>query len=641
MDRIILTPEGIVEVVQGTPSEDPQIPAIVEDSMTLATLESPPYVYDVETTRLTLIDNKRYTMRDIGSLEDRIENLEDTVSLSILENDTRSLEITDADGLTRFKTGFFADDFTNNDLFDEEITTMVVDPGIQQLSCEASQVTLAPQLQYETQDDVTTFDLSGNDPLLDTNCQKTGNVVSLRYDEIEYLKQAFATRVENVNPFSIIDYVGTIKLEPAQDTWTETKVKNKKNVKEKFKTVNKKSENVVEKFRVGKPKNGPSSMKTSTKKNTKVETSKDTKITNVSTKIDSKASQAKYMRERNVSFFADGLKPYTRYYAFYDGSKKVRVLPKLIEIKDVQGSFQVGEICEIWSRKSVKYVDGKGNLKVEERFADVVDDPKGKTFRKARRQAVIRLCVPNHKTGKHRNPDETFTFNPYDRDQDISNLTTYNSSSTFLNMDLLAMSRKAMGKFFGNFYTNHVIIGRTSGATARISRKRLVTDGLGSIYGNISFAGEKNKNHRFKTGTKIFKLTNDAKDSVTLPGAIKHSEAEVPFTSSGTIIRTTITTTIKKLVTTTNNAVTTVTKTNVFRFQKLPPPKIIRKREIVERTTVVEPRIIRETRVVREVVRERPVPRRDPLAQSFTTDKKGALFLLLTFTWQQKILKHH
>lgn len=624
MDRIILTPEGVVEVVQGTPSDDPQIPAIVEDSMTLATLESPPYVYDVEDTQLTLVDNKRYTMRDIGALEDRIENLEDTVSLSILENDTRSLEITDADGLTRFKTGFFADDFTNDDLFDEELTTMVVDPGIEQLSCEASQVTLTPQLQYQVQEDGNTLDLSGNDPLLDTNCQKTGNVVSLKYDEIEYLKQAFATRVENVNPFSIIDYVGTIKLEPAQDTWTETKVKNKKKVKKKFKTVNKKSTNVVEKFKVGKPKNGPSSMKTKTKKKTKVTTSKDTKITNVSTKIKTKSREAKYMRRRNVTFLADGLKPYTRYYAFYDGSKKVRVIPKLVEVTDVQGSFQVGEICEIWNKKAQKFVDGEGNLKAEDKFEDIVDDPKGKKFKKARRRAVTRLCVPNHKSGKHKNPSETFTFNPYDRDQDISNLTTYNSSSTFLNIDLLAMSRKAMGKFKGHFWRQHVIIGRKSGATAIINRKRLVTDGLGSVYGNICFAGPKNKNRRFKTGTKIFKLTNDPKDSVTLPGAIKHSEAEAPFTSQGTIIRTTITTTIKKLVTTTKNAVTTVTKTNVFRFQKLPPPKIIKKREIVERTRVIEPRIIRETRVVREVVRERRVPRRDPLAQSFTTDKKGA-----------------
>lgn len=606
MDRIILTPEGEIEVVTGTPSDDPQVPSVVEDSMTLATLESPPYVYDIEDTELTLVDNKRFTMRDIGALEDRIENLEDTVSLSILENDTRSLQITDADGLNRFKTGFFADDFTNDDLFDEELTTMVVDPGIEQLSCEAFQVSLTPQLQYQKQDDVNTLDLSSDDPLLDTNCQKTGNVVSLKYEETEYLKQAFATRVENVNPFSVIDYIGTIKLEPAQDTWTETKVKNKKVVKKKFKTVNKKSTNVVNKFKVGKPKNGPSSMKTTTKKKTKVSKSKDTKITNVSTKIKSKTSQAKYMRRRNVSFFAETLKPFTRYYGFYDGSKKVRVLPKLVEIDNVQGSFQVGEICEIWNRRSLKFVDGVGNLNAEDKFDDVVDDPKGKKFRKARRRAVVRLAQPNHKSGKIKNPDQVYTFNPYDRDQDISKLTTYNSSSTFLNLDTLGMSRQQQGKFFGNFWSNFVIIGRTSGAVAQVQRKRLISDGVGSLYGNIAFAGPKNKNRRFKTGTKIFKITNDNKDTDPLPGALTHSDAETPFTSSGTIIRTTLTTTIKKLVTTTKNAVTTVTKTNVFRMQKLPPPQIIVRRIVINRT-----RIIR-------------VRRRDPLAQSFTTDKKGA-----------------
>jgi hypothetical protein len=618
MDRILLTPEGEIEVVEGVPSEDPQVPSVVEDSMTLATLESPPYVYNVESTRLTLIDNKRFTMRDIGALQDRIENLEDTVSLSILENDTRSLEITDADGLSRFKTGFFADDFTNNDLFDSELTTMVVDPGIEQLSCEASQITLTPQLQYRTQDDVNTLDLSSNDPLLDTNCQKTGNVVSLRYEEIEYLKQAYATRVENVNPFSIIDYVGTILLQPAQDTWTETKVSNKKRIQRQFKTLNTKSQNVVEKFRVGKPKNGPSSMKTTTKKSTKVDTSVSTSITDVSTKIDSKTTKAKYMRERNVSFFADGLKPFTRYYGFYDGSRKVRLLPKLVEIKNVQGSFQVGEIVEIWNRKAQRYVrDG--------RFSNIaVDDPKTKKFKRARRTAVCRLARPNHKSGRITSPSDVYTFNPYNRGQDISRLTSYNSSSTFLNLDILGMSRKAQGKFFGNFWSNYVIIGRKSGAVATVSRKRLMTDGIGSLYGNIAFAGPKDVNARFKTGTKVFKLTNDSKDTVALPGQIKHSDAEAPFTSSGTITRTTLTTTIKKLVTTTKNAVTTVTKTNVFRMQRLPPPQIIVRREIVERTRVIEPRIIRETRVLRERVVVRPVPRRDPLAQSFTTDKKGA-----------------
>ena len=45
-------------------------------------------------------------MRDIGALEQRIENLEKITSLSALELDTKSFSVKDANGLNRFKTGF-------------------------------------------------------------------------------------------------------------------------------------------------------------------------------------------------------------------------------------------------------------------------------------------------------------------------------------------------------------------------------------------------------------------------------------------------------------------------------------------------------------------------------------------------------
>ena len=57
-------------------------------------------------------------MKDIGKLEDRIESLEETTSLSLLELDTKTLQVQDFDGLSRFKTGFFVDDFKNTDLLD-------------------------------------------------------------------------------------------------------------------------------------------------------------------------------------------------------------------------------------------------------------------------------------------------------------------------------------------------------------------------------------------------------------------------------------------------------------------------------------------------------------------------------------------
>ena len=74
--------------------------------MNIATIQLPPYLYHPDDAKITIEDNVRFTMKDIGKLEDRIANLETTTSLSLLELDTKTLQIQDADGLSRFKTGF-------------------------------------------------------------------------------------------------------------------------------------------------------------------------------------------------------------------------------------------------------------------------------------------------------------------------------------------------------------------------------------------------------------------------------------------------------------------------------------------------------------------------------------------------------
>lgn len=241
MDRVILTADGFFRVVQGQSSDDPKTPTIVEDSMTLATIQLPPYLYDIDDAQITLMDNKRYTMRDIGEIESRVSNLEEVTSLSILENDTKSLQIQDADGLSRFKSGFFADDFKNGDLFDPEYTTCVVDAGIKQLTVPTSRITLSPQIAPASSNLPKTFDYTTNYELLDNFLQKTGNVVSLRYNEVNYIEQAFATGIENVNPYNIIEFIGSIRLEPSTDTWVTNKTDTKKVTKNKFKTLTNRS----------------------------------------------------------------------------------------------------------------------------------------------------------------------------------------------------------------------------------------------------------------------------------------------------------------------------------------------------------------------------------------------------------------
>ena len=60
---------------------------------------------------VSMLDNRRYTMRDIGKLEKRISNLEYYTSLNLLEKDTMDMKVTDADGNDRFKNGFIVDQF--------------------------------------------------------------------------------------------------------------------------------------------------------------------------------------------------------------------------------------------------------------------------------------------------------------------------------------------------------------------------------------------------------------------------------------------------------------------------------------------------------------------------------------------------
>ena len=54
----------------------------------------------------------------------------------------------------------------------------------------------------------------------------------------------------------------------------------------------------------------------------------------------------KHIRSRNVGFEADGLRPVTRFYPFFDLTSGINLLPKLIEISMINGIFTKGENVE-------------------------------------------------------------------------------------------------------------------------------------------------------------------------------------------------------------------------------------------------------------------------------------------------------
>ena len=114
IDRLYLGQDGVFTVKDGKPSRVPKAPVPDEELFKLRQLNYPPYVRNAESEILTVktVPHKRYTMRDIGSLENRIKNLENYTTLSLLETDTKNLSVKDPNtGLDKFKSGFYVDNF--------------------------------------------------------------------------------------------------------------------------------------------------------------------------------------------------------------------------------------------------------------------------------------------------------------------------------------------------------------------------------------------------------------------------------------------------------------------------------------------------------------------------------------------------
>src|SRR5210317_1822805 len=218
IDKIFLDKEGNFKVVTGASSLDPQVPKNLDGAMHLYTLEIPAYTLSTEDIIIKKVDNKRYTMRDIGKLENRIENLEYYTQLSLLETQAQNLQIQDADGFDRFKNGFVVDNFTGHSIGDvrnrDYKAAMDMARGELRPTFNEDAVKL-----IERDDDGTA--IVANDRTL-ANYQKTGDLLTLLYTQSTLIDQPFASKTLNVNPFDVFTWSGSVELTPPSDEWKET-----------------------------------------------------------------------------------------------------------------------------------------------------------------------------------------------------------------------------------------------------------------------------------------------------------------------------------------------------------------------------------------------------------------------------------
>ena len=633
IDKLVIDKDETVTVIQGVSAESPVPPSSNTSAMEVATIILPPYLYNPkQEPEIRMRDNRRFTMRDIANLEKRIENLEQITSLSALELDTNTFQVKDADGLNRFKSGFVVNDFKNRDFIDftpDSGSRCDIDTSQRELISAIDFWSMNPELALNPAINVETADLNSNLQLLDPNCKKTGDFITLDYEEVDWIENPQATGVENVNPFNVIAFAGSIKLDPPSDNWTRTVyVNNIRTESTGARWVE--QSNIVSNTAVRGKSHTHTRMETRpagrgfrafsrsfrrgrrghfhgqrfhqvrvTETRTRVTRRIERSFTNTlvgpseerdyveSTKITGRDVD-QFMRSRNVYFQASGLKPFTRHYHFLD-SGVPDIVPKLVEIEMSSGTFSILE-----------------DVKVELNGIQI---------------GLMRSQEPNHKVGDESRPEfqaglgspasnvEKYTVDPYDRARPAPS-STYSATSRLFNVDVTGLAN--LEKYSGYIVRGAKLTGQTSGAVATVTSINLNSDNWGDLIGAFFF---RNANvtpkppNLFTVGTKTFRVTSSADGSIPIPGsAALSSSASGTYLGSGTVL---------------------TQQNNVVQVRNPPrPPQ--RENEVEVRTATETSRSEQLVRVIgrrrrrRNWRRRRRRGRKDPLAQSFTVDGTGA-----------------
>ena len=113
----------------------------------------------------------------------------------------------------------------------------------------------------------------------------------LNYEEVSFINQPLASRVNNINPFHLTTFYGEIQLDPKSDQW-------------------------VRNIEI----DGGSKTITGSVSRTYVE------------KIQVSSVPDTHIRSRNVTFEAIALRPVTRHFTVFDKTANLDVRPKLVEL---------------------------------------------------------------------------------------------------------------------------------------------------------------------------------------------------------------------------------------------------------------------------------------------------------------------
>jgi hypothetical protein len=201
---------GINDGSPGYPFSSP--PPSIPDTLELAEITIPVYPSLPKDITINSIKNRRFTMREIGRMNTRLERIEYYTKLNELERQTQSKVEIDGDGFDRFKNGILVDRFQGHNIgnvLSPDYRVAIDTRGFYGTAYSNNQVQLGFQ-----------FNPTGS-----SNVRRTpGNKLILDYDEEVFIDQPFASTTINLAEELLFVWNGDLTVIPATDNWVDTTI---------------------------------------------------------------------------------------------------------------------------------------------------------------------------------------------------------------------------------------------------------------------------------------------------------------------------------------------------------------------------------------------------------------------------------
>lgn len=208
IDIVQISWEGVITIKKGISSMNPIAPEPDIGNMKIYNIHMNAYVYNIsKDIKLEYVDNRRFTMNDIGRIKNRLDDLEYYISLSQLEQTTMNDNILDTNGLSRYKNGFIVDDFSKFQAAD-----------INNKNFKAS----LDRKRGELRPFFNTYNIDMKINMTKSkNVNLAGNVAMLPFTEVVELTNPLATKSVSINPYLVFNRKGSLVLTPNIDTWAD------------------------------------------------------------------------------------------------------------------------------------------------------------------------------------------------------------------------------------------------------------------------------------------------------------------------------------------------------------------------------------------------------------------------------------